>query len=135
MNLVGNEQMVGRDAERPRHARAVLGDSAGFVARSHASVERSVDARGDAAASGEESMREPLRAQCLRLEKLGGLVHVGVPANPWKPGGAGNCRLATTIALNSAPISPGPLPTRRWRAASISAACAGAARLVRACAR
>ena len=61
---------------------------------------------------------------CSRL----GCRHAGALAGlGWKPGGAGTARLATTIALNSAPISLSPLPTRRRRAAWISPARSGGA--------
>ncbi len=136
MHLVGNQQMGRLDSERPRHTGAILAHGIGVVARSDTSIQRSIDALRDAAAASEESVRDAGRAQGRRLQKFRARVAQGAaPASAWNPGGTGNCRLATTIALNSPPISPTPLPVSRIRAASISAAWEAPARLVSACAR
>ena len=85
-----------------------------------------VDALGDAAAAGEERVREAGQRERTGAAGLRRAAHAGFAGPGWKPGGAGTARLATTIALNSAPISFSPLPTRRRRAASNSSARSGA---------
>ena len=52
MDLIGHQQPLRRDAERRRHAGAVLGDGLGRIARADAAVERGVDALDDPAARG-----------------------------------------------------------------------------------
>ena len=120
MDLIGHGEPVRRDAERRGHAGAVFGDGLGRVARADAAVERGVDAFRDPADAGEEAMRDS-RKRSVAAVRNGTACHAGF-APGWKPGGAGSLRSATAIALNSAPISPLPLPTRRLRARSNSSA-------------
>ena len=56
MDLVGHQQAIGRDAERGGHARPVLGNVRGRIARPDAPVQRRVIARADAAFAREKGM-------------------------------------------------------------------------------
>ena len=127
MDLVGHSQPVRRNAERRRHPGAVLGDRLGRVARAYAAVERGVHAHRHAARAGEEGVGYSRQGKRRGGDERGD-AHPGLVAAGWNPGGAGRLRLATAIALNSAPISPLPLPTSRLRACFNSSPRSGVAR-------
>ena len=121
VDLVGNGEKFGRDAERRRHARAISRDRLGRVARTDAAVQRGVHAFGRSAAAGEEGVAQSRRLERVRTRD----------SRPWSRR-LGRTREASAalrweiaIALNSAPISPSPLPTSRWRASSNSPARSG----------
>ena len=111
MDLIGNRQAFRRDAERRGHAGAVFRDRLRRVARTDAAVERGVNARGNAAARVKKACATPGARSVAAVRQRS--AHAGFAAFGWKPGGGGSLRLVTAIALNSAPISPLPLPTRR----------------------
>ena len=71
VDLKRDRQTLGRDRQRSGHARAVLAHRLGFVVRADAAVERSVDARGDAAAAGEECVRDAGQLERRGAEGLG----------------------------------------------------------------
>ena len=129
MDLIGHREALGRDAERGRHAGAVLGDRLRRVARADAAVERSVDALRDAAARVKKACAHSRQLQGVGREEGRRRSRRSCAAAGWKPGGGGSLRFAMAIALNSAPISPLPLPTRRSRVCLSSSARSGSASL------
>ena len=58
MDLIGGEEAIRRDAERCRHAGAVLRHVRGRIVGAGAAVEACVDAVGDAARAGEEGVAD-----------------------------------------------------------------------------
>ena len=58
MNLIGGEQVARLDAERHRHACAVLGHIVGRIVGADAAVKRGIDAVRHAAAAGKETVAD-----------------------------------------------------------------------------
>ena len=105
MDLIGNGQPLGADADRGRDAGAVLRHRFRRVVRADAAVERGVDAHRHSAEPREEAMRDPGQPQRIGGEQWSA-AHAGFAVAGWKPGGGRSLRSATAIALNKAPISP-----------------------------
>ena len=68
MDLIGGEEAIRRDAERRRHAGAVLGDVRGRVLGADAAIEAGIDAVGHAAVAGEEGVPDAGERASAELE-------------------------------------------------------------------
>src|SRR5580704_5293259 len=116
MDLVGGEQTIRRDAERRRHARAILGDVAGIVVRADAAIETGIKAVRDAACAREESVADSGERQRR------GLYHHRCFCRYFSnPGSTPNFGSAIASTLNSSPMPFGPVSVSRASALSISA--------------
>src|SRR5262249_50726298 len=133
VDLVGGEQPIRCDAERHRHAGAVLRDAAGDVARANPGIEAGIDAFGHAAVAGEERMTDA-RERCKRgglqpARVVPGLAgrRVDAGAHTSKPGRTSSCGLARITALIMRPMPVGSSLVRRASAVSIAPTYSGGA--------
>src|SRR5215469_650398 len=126
MDLVDGEEAVRLDAERSRHARAILRDASRVVLRAGAAIEACIEAAGYAARACEEGMADAGQSQRLGLK-----LHDASS----KPGSGPSRGAAIAMALNNSPMPRAPSAINRASATSISAALLGGAFAFSACAR
>src|SRR5207253_2859200 len=119
VDLVGGEEALRANAERRRHAGAVLLDQRGLVVRSLPAVEALIDAAGHAAVAGEEGV-----ANARERGERRGLESGAHDSNPGSSPSRG-CAMAMTLNISPMPVRPGAV--KRASAASIASACAAVA--------
>ena len=116
MDLVRRCELAVGNAERGRHAAAILDDRSGIIIGAAAAIERCVNTRRNAALAREETVGDARRGEGGGRDEKG---HQGFP----NPGGVGVPGGVTASTLNRAPIPVGVSSMRRAVPLSIVSAC------------